>query len=164
MCIALHKAMGGHSSIVVDIDPAKREAALKAGAKAAIDGNAPDAAAQIVAATGGGAWAVIDLVGSSQTARLGIDSLIKGGKLIIVGLYGGDITMSLPPFPMKAITMQGSYTGSLTEIGELIELVQRTGLPPVPLATRPLDDVNDVLADLRAGKVIGRVVLTPAGS
>lgn len=162
MCIALHKAMGGHSSIVVDIDPAKRDAALKAGAKAVIDGAAPDAAAQIVAATNGGAWAVIDLVGSSSTARIGIDSLIKGGKLIIVGLYGGDITVSLPPFPMKAITVQGSYTGSLNEIGELIALVQRTGLPPVPIATRALDDVNDVLADLRAGKIIGRVVLTPS--
>ena len=65
MCIALHKAMGGHSAIVVDIDPGKREAALKAGAKAVIDGAAPDAAAQIIAATNGGAWAVIDLVGSS---------------------------------------------------------------------------------------------------
>lgn len=162
MCIALHKAMGGHSAVVVDIDPAKREAALKAGAKAVIDGAAPDASAQIIAATNGGAWAVIDLVGSSSTARLGIDSLIKGGKLIIVGLYGGDITVSLPPFPMRAITVQGSYTGSLTETGELIELVKRTGLPPVPVATRPLDDVNAVLAELRAGKVIGRVVLTPA--
>jgi len=162
MCIALHKAMGGHSAVVVDIDPAKREAALKAGAKAVIDGAAPDAAAQIIAATNGGAWAVIDLVGSSSTARIGIDSLIKGGKLIIVGLYGGDITVSLPPFPMRAIAVQGSYTGSLTEIGELIDLVKRTGLPPVPVRTRPLDDVNDVLSDLRAGKIIGRVVLTPA--
>jgi propanol-preferring alcohol dehydrogenase len=162
MCIALHKAMGGHSTVVVDIDPAKRDAALKAGAKAVIDGAAPDAAAQIIAATNGGAWAVIDLVGSSSTARIGIDSLIKGGKLIIVGLYGGDITVSLPPFPMRAITVQGSYTGSLTEIGELIELVKRTGLPPAPVRTRPLDDVNDVLSDLRAGKIIGRVVLTPA--
>ena len=63
---------------------------------------------------------------------------------------------------MRAITVQGSYIGSLTEMAELIDLVRRTGLPPVPVATRPLDDVNAVLADLRAGKVIGRVVLTPA--
>ena len=107
----------------------------------AVDGSAPDAAvADLVAATNGGAWAVIDLVGSSATARLGIDSLIKGGKYIIVGLYGGDITLSLPP--MRAITIQGSYVGSLLEMRELIELVRRTGLPPVPVATRPLDDVN----------------------
>ena len=162
MCLALHKAMGGHSAIVVDIDPGKREVAKKAGAHAVIDGHKSDAAQQIIAATGGGAWAVIDLVGSSATARLGIDSLIKGGKYIIVGLYGGDITLPLPPFPMRAITIQGSYVGSLPETRELIELVRRTGLPPVPVATRRLDDVNAVLGDLRAGKVVGRVVLTPA--
>jgi alcohol dehydrogenase, propanol-preferring len=163
MAIALHQAMGGHSTVVVDIDPDKREAARKAGASATIDGRAADATQQIIQATKGGAWAVIDLVGSSTTVRLGIDSLIKGGKLIIVGLYGGDITMSLPPFPMRAITVQGSYTGSLTEMAELMDLVRRKGLPPVPVATRPLTDVNAALADLRAGKVVGRVVLTPAG-
>jgi D-arabinose 1-dehydrogenase-like Zn-dependent alcohol dehydrogenase len=161
MCLALHKAMGGHSAIAVDIDPAKREAARKAGAKATIDGAAPDALAQVTAATGGGAWAVIDLVGSSATARLGIDSLIKGGKYIIVGLYGGDVTISLPPMPMRALTIQGSYVGSIGETAELMALVRRTGLPPVPVATRPLDDVNAVLGELRAGKVVGRVVLTP---
>jgi D-arabinose 1-dehydrogenase-like Zn-dependent alcohol dehydrogenase len=161
MCLALHRAMGGHSAIAVDIDPVKREAAKNAGAKAVIDGGAPDAAAQVIAATGGGTWAVIDLVGSSATARLGIDSLIKGGKYIIVGLYGGEITLSLPPFPMRAITVQGSYVGSLPEMRELIELVRRTGLPPVPVAARPLADVNAVLGELRAGKVVGRVVLTP---
>jgi D-arabinose 1-dehydrogenase-like Zn-dependent alcohol dehydrogenase len=162
MCIALHKAMGGHSAIVVDIDPAKRDAAMKAGAKAVIDGRAPDAARQIINMTNGGAWAAIDLVGSSATARLGIDSLIKGGKYIIVGLYGGDVTLPLPAIPMRAITIQGSYVGSLPEMRELIDLVRRTGLPPVPVATRPLNDVNAVLDQLRAGKVVGRIVLTPA--
>ena len=39
------------------------EGLAQAGAKVVIDGNAPDAAKQIVAATDGGAWAVIDLVG-----------------------------------------------------------------------------------------------------
>ncbi len=162
MCLALHKAMGGHSAIVVDIDASKREAAKKGGAKAVVDGSAPDAAQRIIDMTNGGAWAVIDLVGSSQTARLGIDSLIKGGRYIIVGLFGGDVTVSLPPLPMRALTIQGSYVGSVPEMKELIDLVRRTGLPPVPVATRPLEDVNEVMAQLRAGKVVGRVVLTPA--
>jgi alcohol dehydrogenase, propanol-preferring len=164
MCVALHKAMGGHSAIVLDIDPTKREAAMKGGARAVIDGSAADAAAQIIGATGGSAWAVIDFVGSSASARLGIDSLIKGGKYIIVGLYGGDVTLSLPPLPMRAQTIQGSYVGSLAETTELIDLVRRTGLPAVPVATRPLDDINAVLAELRAGKIVGRVVLTPASA
>ena len=162
MCLALHKAMGGHSAIVIDIDPAKRDAAKKAGATAVIDGKADDAVEQIKQHTNGGAWGVIDLVGSSQTARLGYDSLIKGGTYIIVGLYGGDITVSLPPIAMRALTIRGSYTGSLSETAELVDLVRRTGLPPVPVATRPLDDVNAVMDDLRAGKIVGRVVLTPA--
>jgi propanol-preferring alcohol dehydrogenase len=162
MCQALHKAMGGHSAIMVDIDPLKREAARQAGAAAVVDGGAPDAAQQIIDITKGGAWAVIDVVGSSASARVGYDSLSKGGKYIIVGLFGGELTVSLPPIPMRALTIQGSYVGSLPEMKELMELVRRTGLPPVPVATRPLSDVNAVMDQLRAGKIVGRVVLTPA--
>jgi D-arabinose 1-dehydrogenase-like Zn-dependent alcohol dehydrogenase len=162
MAIEIHKAMGGKGVISVDIDPVKREAAKKAGAVATVDGSAPDAAKQIIEATEGGAWAVIDLVGSSSTAKLGLDSLIKGGKLIIVGLFGGDMTVPTPFFPMRAMTVQGSYVGSLPEIAELLALTQKKGAPPIPIRTRPLEDVNDALNDLKAGKIVGRVVLTPA--
>jgi D-arabinose 1-dehydrogenase-like Zn-dependent alcohol dehydrogenase len=164
MCLALHQKMGGHSAIVVDVDQSKRDAAKKAGAAHVVDGAAPDATRQIMKLTneGAGAWAVIDLVGSSASARVGYDSLIKGGKYIIVGLYGGDLTVSLPPIPMRAVTIQGSYVGSQHEMRELMELVRAKGLPDVPVATRPLDDVNAVMDQLRAGKVVGRIVLTPA--
>lgn len=161
MCLALHQKLGGHSAIVVDIDPAKRSAAKQGGAVAVVDANAADAVDQIKNFTNGGAWAVIDLVGSSQSARLGYDSMAKGGKYIIVGLYGGDLTVSLPPIAMRALTIQGSYVGSVPEMTALMELVRRTGLPDVPVATRPLGDVNAVMNELRAGKIVGRVVLTP---
>jgi propanol-preferring alcohol dehydrogenase len=162
MGLTLAKAMGGKGVIVVDIDAGKRAAAEKAGAIATVDGAAPDAVKQIQALTKGGAWAVIDFVGSSATAKLGSDALIKGGKLIIVGLFGGDITVPTPFFPMRAMAIQGSYVGSLTDMKELLDLVRRTGLPAVPLATRPLSEVNAALNDLRAGKVVGRVVVMPA--
>jgi D-arabinose 1-dehydrogenase-like Zn-dependent alcohol dehydrogenase len=162
MCLSLHRAMAGKGAIVVDIDPVKREAALKAGAQAAIDGNAPDAAKQIIEATKGGAWAVIDLVGSSRTVQLALDSIVKGGKLIMVGLFGGDITLPTPSFPLRAMTIQGSYVGSLTEMAELLDLVRRKGVPDLPVGTRPLAAVNEALNELQAGKVIGRLVLTPA--
>jgi len=161
MCLALHQKMGGHSAIVVDIDPAKRDAAKKAGAKAVVDGKAADAVDQIKALTNGGAWGVVDLVGSSQSARMGYDSLAKGGKYVIVGLYGGDVTLSLPPIAMRALTIQGSYVGSVPEMAELMDLIKRTGLPDVPVATRPLSQVNAAMDDLRAGKIVGRVVLQP---
>ena len=81
MCVGLVKAMGGLPPVVVDLDPAKREAALKAGASAAIDGAADDAMAQVQAAVGGPALAVIDLVGAESTATLAFDAIGKGGKL-----------------------------------------------------------------------------------
>ena len=162
MCLSLYQKMGGKGAIVVDVDAAKRQAALKGGARAAIDGNAPDAAKQIIDATKGGAWAVIDLVGASRTVQLALDSLIKGGKVIVVGLYGGDVTVSTPFFPLRAMSIQGSYVGSLTEMAELLDLVRRKGAPDLPVGTRPLAAVNDALSDLKAGKVVGRVVLTPA--
>lgn len=165
MCLALQKAMNGKGAIVVDIDPVKRDVAMKAGALATIDGAAPDAAKQIIAVTKGGAWAAIDFVGSASTARVGIDSLVaKGGKLIIVGLFGGDITVPMPFFPLRAMTIQGSYVGSLTEMVELLDLVRRKGPPAIPLAVRPLAEVNAALNDLRGGKVVGRMVLTPDGA
>ena len=159
---ALLKAMGGKGAIMVDIDPVKRDAAKKAGAHSVVDGKAADAAKQIIEATDGGAWGVIDFVGSGDTVKLAVASLVaKGGTIVVVGLFGGDITVSTPFFPMRAMTIRGSYVGSLPEMAELLDLVSRKGLPPIPVATRPLAEVNDALNDLRAGKVIGRVVLTP---
>ena len=162
MCIAIIKAMKGKGAIAVDIDPVKREAAKRAGAFATVDPNAPDAVAQLQAAAKGPVWAAIDFVGNSQTAQLAVDSLIKGGKLIVVGLFGGDITLSLPLIPIRAMTIQGSYTGSLAELNELIKLVRNRPLPLVPTKTTALDAAQRVIADLKAGKVIGRTALTPA--
>jgi D-arabinose 1-dehydrogenase-like Zn-dependent alcohol dehydrogenase len=161
MCLALNTMMGHKAAIVVDIDPVKREAAMKAGALAVVDANAADAAQQIIKLTNGGAWAVIDYVGASKTVQLGVDSITKGGSVIVVGLFGGDITVSTPFFPLRAMAIRGSYVGSLPEMKELLDLVRAKGLPPVPLKTRRLDEVAGVLDELRAGKVVGRVVLTP---
>jgi D-arabinose 1-dehydrogenase-like Zn-dependent alcohol dehydrogenase len=161
MALQLHSKMGGKSAIMVDIDPAKRDAAKAAGAKLVIDGKAPDALDQVRAATGGGAWAVIDFVGAGATVKLGVDATIKGGKVVVVGLFGGDVTIPTPMFPMKAMTVQGSYVGSLPEMAGLLALVKAKGAPDVPVATRPLDQVNAALKDLRDGKVVGRVVITP---
>ena len=161
MALALHSKMGGKSAIVVDLDPAKREAAKRAGAAQVIDGGAKDALDQIRAATGGGSWATIDFVGAGATVKLGVDAAIKGGKVIVVGLFGGDVVIPTPFFPIKAMTVQGSYVGSLPEMAELLDLVRATGAPDVPVATRPLDQVNAALNDLRDGRIIGRVVMTP---
>jgi alcohol dehydrogenase, propanol-preferring len=161
MCLTLLQAMGGKGAVVVDIDAVKRRAALQAGALAAVDGGTPDAAAQIAAAVGGPVMGVIDYVGAGATARLGFDLLAKGGKLVVVGLFGGELTVPLPPIPMRAVTIQGSYVGSLAELKDLMALVNRAKAARIPIATRPQAEANAALEDLRAGKAVGRYVLVP---
>jgi propanol-preferring alcohol dehydrogenase len=160
MAITILKAIGGHGAISVDIDGKKRAAALETGALAAIDGTAPDAAQQIKAATKGGAYGVIDFVGSGATARLGIDALAKGGRYVIVGLFGGDITLSTLFLPWRAIAIQGSYVGSLGELKELMTLVDAGKVPPMPVTRHPFHAASATLESLRKGEVIGRAVLT----
>ena len=161
MLLSLLKAMGGKGAIVVDIDARKREAAEAAGALATVDGKASDALEQLQKAAGGPVRAVIDLVGSAQTTQLGFDCLGKGGKLIIVGLFGGGATFALPLIPIKAVTIQGSYVGNLRETQELLDLVRAKKIPAIPVTKLPLSKANDALMDLQKGKLVGRAVLTP---
>src|SRR5690242_15162421 len=161
MALSLLKAMGGKGAIVVDIDAKKREAAEKAGALATVDGKAGDALAQLAQKAGGPIRAVIDLVGNAQSTQLGFDCLTKGGKLIIVGLFGGGAPWALPLIPIKAITIQGSYVGNLRETRELLDLVRAKNIPPIPVTPMPLAKANDALLDLQKGKLVGRAILTP---
>ena len=161
MAIEVLKALGGQGAIVVDIDPIKREAALAAGALGVIDARAPDAAQQIQQATGGGARAVLDLVGATGTVGLALASSARGGQIVICGLMGGDLTLALPVIPMRPLTLQGSYVGTLQELHELVALVKRTGMKPIPVNTRPMAEANDAMQDLHHGRVVGRTVLVP---
>ena len=121
----------------------------------------PDALEQLAKAAGGPIRAVIDLVGNAATAQLGFDCLAKGGKLVIVGLFGGGAPWALPLIPIKAITIQGSYVGNLRETKELLDLVRNMKIPPIPVTTMPLAQANQALLDLQKGKLVGRAVLTP---
>ena len=146
--------------LVADIDPAKRTAAEQAGVWQTIDNTPDDAARQIVAMTDGGVTAAIDFVGAPATTQLGLDSLRRGGHHIIVGLYGSALSLSLPLFPFKQISLHGSFTGSRQELGELLDLARAGKVPPLPVEARPMADVNQTLDDLKNGNIVGRVVLT----
>lgn len=161
MALSLLKAMGGKGAIMVDIDARKREAAEKAGALATVDPKAPDALEQLAKKAGGPIRAVIDLVGNAATTQLGFDCLTKGGKLVIVGLFGGGATWALPLIPIKAVTIQGSYVGNLRETQELLDLVRAKNVAPIPVTKAPLNKANDALLQLQQGAVVGRMVLTP---
>ncbi|MFQ6016745.1 MAG: alcohol dehydrogenase [Kiloniellaceae bacterium] len=159
--IGIARAYLDHELVVVDIEDKKLDAARKAGATHAVNSRRVDAVEEIKDITGGGAGAVVDLVGSPATAQLGIDALRKGGKHISIGLYGGAIALALPLLPLRDLTIRGSYVGRLSEIHELIDLVRGGKVAPVPVETRPLDQATQTLEDLDDGRIVGRVVLVP---
>ena len=149
-----------HRNIIsVDISAEKRETALKAGAHKAVDGSGPDVANRIIEAAGGPVLAVIDLVNGTQTARFAFGALRKGGKLIQVGLFGGELMLPLPIMAIRALTVQGTYVGNPKELRELIKLAQEGSLNALPVATVPQNQADSALMRLRDGKVTGRLVL-----
>jgi propanol-preferring alcohol dehydrogenase len=150
--------------IVADVDPEKRSIARQDGAFETIDNGAPDAVAKVLELTKGGARAAIDFVGAPATARFGFDVLRKGGRLVIVGLYGGALSVPLPFMPQRSLTIQGSYVGTLEDLDEVLALGREGRVPPIPLDLRPLDAAPQALDDLRAGRVTGRVVLRPGAA
>ena len=147
--------------VVADIDEAKREEALKSGAHTAIDNSDPAGLQELMEITGGGAAAAIDFVGAPPSAQFGLNGLRRGGTLIVVGLYGSSIPLSLPTLPLMMRTITGSYVGTLDEMKELMALVQGGKVAPIPYTVRPLEEAHDCLMDLKAGKTVGRYVLQP---
>ena len=161
MAIEVLRALDGKGAVVVDIDPAKRDAALAAGALAAIDARAPDAVAQIQKACGGGARFVLDLVGATATVTTAVAACGRGGHIVICGLMGGDITLPLPVIPSRPLTLQGSFVGTLPELRQLVALAQQRRIRPIPVSRRPMAEVNDAFQSLHSGRVVGRTVLLP---
>ena len=149
--------------VVADISDRKRDAALRAGAAAVYDNGDKESLAKLRAETrfGAGAAGAIDFVGAPGTAQFGVNCLRRGGTLVEVGLAGGETPFGILTFMQRMLTITGSYVGSLEELKELMALVKAGKVPPIPVATQPLAQANQVLDDLRAGKINGRVVLTP---
>ncbi|MCG8467247.1 MAG: alcohol dehydrogenase [Gemmatimonadetes bacterium] len=147
--------------IVVEVDDAKLAAVREAGVVHAVDGREDDAGRQLRKLTGGGCAAVIDFVGSEASATLGLRTVAKSGVLVVVGLFGGTLPVSLPLLALKDLTIQGSDLGSLAEMDELMEMVRAGVIAPLPYERRPLSEAESSLRDLEAGDVVGRIVLAP---
>lgn len=152
--ISVLRARGVKNVVACDIDDAKLAAAGKLGAKELVNTRAPDAGQKLA-----GIAAAIDFVGSPATAALGIAGLRKGGRYVICGLYGGELAHPLPPIAQRAIGIVGSYVGNLQELKEVVALAKKKKLKPAPVETRPASETNAALEDLKAGKVLGRIVL-----
>jgi propanol-preferring alcohol dehydrogenase len=161
MCLRLLQALGGLGAVVAEIDPAKRRAALEAGALAAIDPKAEKPKRLIADAAKAPVAAAIDFVGSGETARLGTEAIARGGRYIIVGLFGGELTLALPLLPIRAIAIEGMLVGTLAEFREVMDLLAAGKVAAMPLQERRLDQADAALRELKAGGILGRASLRP---
>jgi len=159
MAIQIARALG-IDPIVVDIDAAKLQAVQDLGVTRTYDASDPQTSRALRKATGG-VFAVLDFVGAEASVNYGLGCLRKGGMLVVVGLFGGSLTMPIPFIAMNARIIQGSYVGTLEDMGELMGLVRAGKIAPIEIQERPLEEVSAALADLKAGKVRGRQVLVP---
>jgi D-arabinose 1-dehydrogenase-like Zn-dependent alcohol dehydrogenase len=157
--IGMLRALGHERIVAADIDSTKLAEAEKAGAAVTLNSRDKNSARKLKQSTQGALYGAVDFVGIAATANLVLGALRKGGKLILVGLFGGEIPLSIASTILRAITIQGSHVGSVDELKAVVTLAREGKIKPIPIQTRPLSDVSLTLDELKAGTVAGRVVV-----
>ncbi|MCA9812378.1 MAG: alcohol dehydrogenase catalytic domain-containing protein [Nitrosarchaeum sp.] len=162
MGVQIAKAITRAKIICVDLDDQKLDTAKKMGADFILNSKDPDTSQKILSICDNkGADSVVDFVNAPPTAKLGLSVLRKRGNLVLVGLFGGSIEMSLVTIPLKSITIQGAYTGNYNDMVELLELAKKGTINPIISKRYSLDEANTALEDLKARKILGRAVINP---
>ena len=162
MAIQLAKAVTGSKIISMDLDDKKLLAAKKNGADNTINSKKEDPVKAIMELTDRmGADTVIDFVNASKTVETDMQFLRKRAKLVLVGLFGGELKLSLVSMPTKAYRLIGSYTGTLSDMTELISLAKRKVIKPLVSNQFKLSQATEALTMLKEGKIVGRGVINP---
>jgi alcohol dehydrogenase, propanol-preferring len=158
LAIQYAKIAGGRV-VAVDLYDDKLALARELGAEFTVNATKEDPAAAIQAL--GGADQAIALAVSPRAFEQAYGSLRRGGTLVFVALPA-DNEVKLPIFEtvLNGITVVGSIVGTRKDLREVFEL-HAAGLTRVISETRPLDHVNEAIADVEAGRVAARIVLQP---
>lgn len=157
-------AVGG-VVIAVDVLDSKLEIAKKFGATATINPTKVEKLGkEIKKMTGGGADIAIEAIGKPETIQAAFNTLRKGGRLVVVGFAGKDITVSAAKIMFFEMEIVGSLGCRPTDYPKLIELVRLGKIKVKELVTNrfPLDQINDALDLLRSGdENVIRSIVTP---
>ena len=148
--------------ICADLDDKKLNIAKELGATHIVNTKESDATQKIMSICNEkGVDSIVDFVNAPPTVKLDLSVIRKRGNIILVGLFGGSVDLPLVSVPLKAITIQGAYTGNYNDMLELIELAQRGVINPIVSKHYTLDEANTALEDLKNRKIIGRAVINP---
>jgi propanol-preferring alcohol dehydrogenase len=162
MAVQLAKAITGAKIIATDLDDEKLRVAKKNGADNVINSKKEDPVKAVLELTDKmGADAVIDFVNASKTVETDMQLLRRRARVVLVGLFGGELKLSLVTMPTRAYKLIGSYTGTLSDMVELVSLATRGVINPVVSDTFKLNQATEALSKLKDGKIIGRAVINP---
>jgi alcohol dehydrogenase, propanol-preferring len=162
MAIQLAKAVTGANIIAMDLDDQKLDVAKKNGANITINSKKEDPVKAIRELTDNlGADAVLDFVNASSTVETDMKFLRRRARLVLVGLFGGELKLGLVSMPTRAYRIIGSYTGTISDLIELVSLAKRGVIKPVIGGHFKLDQATEALTMLTKGKIIGRGIINP---
>ena len=153
LAVQILRALCPARILAVDTRAEARDLALACGAHSVC------APSEISDAAGAQADAVVDFVGSDESASSALASLGFGGSYIAVGVGG---TLSIPILELVAneTRIEGVYVGTYPELVELTQLALRGDVRPV-VVPYALSDADQALRDLAEGSIVGRAVLVP---
>ena len=154
-----YAALAGGRVVAVDIVDEKLDLARKLGAEFTVNAAKEDPVEAIQRL--GGADQAIALAVSPRAFEQAYGSVRPGGKLVFVALPAdNDVTIPIFETVLNAITIAGSIVGTRKDLREVFEL-HAAGKTSVIRETRSLDQVNEAIADVEAGRAAARVVLEP---
>jgi propanol-preferring alcohol dehydrogenase len=162
MAVQLVKAVKGARIIALDLDHEKLKVAKENGADELISPKEGDPVKRVMEITNNlGADAIIDFVNASKTVETDMRLLRRRARLVLVGLFGGELKLSLVSMPTRAYKLIGSYTGSLSDLIELVSLAKRDMIKPVVSNHFKLSQATEALQMLKDGKILGRGIINP---
>jgi alcohol dehydrogenase, propanol-preferring len=150
--------------IAVDVDRARLDFSAQIGAD---DGvlTGPDAAQGVLAANAGRKVDVVfDFVGAQESLDLAAQVTGRGGAIVVTGGGGGRLSitarMGAGGAPDREVAMVHTFGGTRNDLVQALALAE-AGRIRTHVEAYELGAAGRVLADLDAGKVLGRAVLVP---
>jgi len=156
LAVQYAKAMGLHV-VALDVSRDKLELARSLGAELALEAQAPDTAEAIARETGGGAHGVLVTAVSRPAFAQALKLVRRKGTISLVGLPPGEFPTPIFDVVLNRITIRGSIVGTRLDMSEALQFVNE-GKVSATIERAQLETVNEMLAELKAGRVNGRVV------
>jgi alcohol dehydrogenase, propanol-preferring len=156
LAVQYARIMGG-TVVAIDIADDKLDLARELGAEHTVNAATSDPVRAITDL--GGLDVALVLAASAKVFAQAFASLRRGGRLVCVAMPADGATMDIPIFEtvIKGISIIGSIVGTRQDLAEVFAL-HAAGKTRVIAETRNIEQVNEAIAEVLAGRVPARLV------